>query len=230
MSAVRWIDAVIFDLDGLLVDSEPVQYAAWDAFVACYGRSLTSDLKRRMYGTRLVDSAELVARELELPLTAAEVASERDAIFFKMIPGRIQAKPGAVDLLAWLGRHGIPTALATSGHRVYVDLAIESAAIQHVFTVEVTGDQVCHGKPHPETFQTAARLLGVQPERSLVLEDSPQGVAAAVAAGALCFAVPDDPGEREVDLSAAHRVLASLDDARAAAADYGVEFSTSSQG
>ena len=226
----RPIDAVIFDLDGLLVDSEPVQYAAWDAFVTSYGCALTEELKRRMYGTRLVDSAELVARELQLAITAQQVADERDALFFEMIPGNIRAKPGALALIRTLKARSIPSALATSGHARYVDLATASAGIPRDFDVEVTGDQVERGKPDPETFLTAAQLLEVQPERTLILEDSPQGVQAAIASGAVCFAIPDAPSERLVDLSAAHLILPSLKDVLAAADDYGLVFSISSQG
>ena len=226
----RQIVAVIFDLDGLLVDSEPVQYAAWDAFVARYDRVLTDDLKRRMYGTRLTDSAEMVARELALPITARQVAAERDAIFFDMIPGNIRAKPGALELIDTLRSGSIPIALATSGHAEYVERATASAGIPRQFAVEVTGDQVERGKPHPETYLVAARLLGVQPEQALALEDSPQGVSAAVAAGMVCFAVPDAPAERAVDLSAAHTIVPSLHGVLQAAADYGLEFSNSSHG
>lgn len=226
----RSIAAVVFDLDGLLVDSEPVQYAAWDAFVSRYGRTLSDDQKRRMYGTRLVDSAELVASELSLPISAAEVAVERDSLFFEMIPGNVRAKAGAIELIQALDARSVPMALATSGHRAYVDLAIESAGIPRMFHVEVTGDQVARGKPHPETFLTAAQLLNVPVERTLVLEDSPQGAAAAVSAGAICFAIPDDPDLRQVDLSAAHRILTSLGDVLDAAGDYGIEFSNSSHG
>lgn len=226
----RPVAAVIFDLDGLLVDSEPVQYAAWDAFVAQQGRELSDDLKRRMYGTRLIDSAGMVARELGLDLTAEEVARVRDRIFFEMIPGNIPAKPGALDLIAALRNRGVPIAMATSGHAQYVDLATESAGIPRPFDVEVTGDQVERGKPHPETFLTAAHLLGVAPGQTLVLEDSPQGVQAAVAAGAICFAIPDSTLEHLSDLSSAHVVLRGLDEVLEAAADYGLDISNSSQG
>ncbi|MEZ4569136.1 MAG: HAD family phosphatase [Thermomicrobiales bacterium] len=193
-----------------MVDSEPVQFAAWDAFVARYDRQLSDDMKIRMYGTRLVDSARMVAKELALPITAEQVAVERDGLFFEQIPGNILAKPGAVELLAWLQERSILTALATSGHKAYVDLACESAGIPRRFDVEVTGDLVRHGKPHPETFLTASARLGVPPAEVLVLEDSPQGVRAAVDSGAICFAVPDNPSQRPADLSLAHAIVGSL--------------------
>lgn len=223
------IHAVIFDFDGLLVDSEPLQYAAWDAFVSRYGKVLDADIRAQMYGTRLVDSSALIAEVLELPLTPAEVAEERDALFFAMIPGRIKPKPGALELLADLEAREVKTALATSGHRRYVDAACESASIPRSFDVEVTGELVTYGKPHPETFLRAAELLGVEPGHCLVLEDSPQGVRAARAAGMVCFAVPDGI-HADVDLSPAHRILNSLADILQAAADYGLVLSAVSQG
>lgn len=225
----RPIHAVIFDFDGLLVDSEPLQFAAWDAFVARYGKVLDADIRARMYGTRLIDSSALVAELLELPLSPAEVAKERDALFFSMIPGQIKPKPGALELLEELQKRRVKTALATSGHRRYVDAACESAGIPRRFDIEVTGEMVTRGKPDPETFLTAAELLGIEPERCLVLEDSPQGVRAARAAGMVCFAVPDEP-HAGVDRSPAHLIIGSLAEVLEAACDYGLELSVVSQG
>jgi HAD superfamily hydrolase (TIGR01509 family) len=182
-----------------------------------------------MYGTRLVDSAALVAEELRLPVSAIEIARDRDELFLAIIPGRILPKRGARTLIAELKRRQISVALATSGHRRYVDLACVSAGLTGVFDVEVTGDMVSRGKPHPETYLTAARMLQVPASACLVLEDSPQGVAAALAAGMTVFAVPDAtvPG---ADLSAACVMLESLDDVLDAAVDYGLTLSSSSQG
>ncbi len=223
------IGAVIFDLDGLLVDSEPVQFAAWDEFAKRYGRTLNASLTARMYGTRLIEASELVSRELGLSLTAGEVAEERDQLFFKMITGNIAPKPGALQLLGTLSARGFPIALATSGHRRYVDEACKSAGIPRQFDVEVTGEMVVRGKPDPETFVMAGELLGVAPNRCLVLEDSPQGVAAARGAGMFCFAVPDNHAGNS-DLSAAHLVIESLFDVLPAARAYGLLLSASSQG
>lgn len=223
------IQAVIFDFDGLLVDSEPVQFEAWESYIARFGAVLSPDLRDRMYGTRLVDSARLVAEELLLPVTAEDVARDRDTLFLSIIAGRILPKPGALTLLEELKRRRVDVALATSGHRRYVDLACASAGLTGMFDVEVTGDMVSRGKPDPETYLTAATILGAPPSACLVLEDSPQGLTAARAAGMTVFAVPDAtaPG---ADLSAASAVLPSLDDVLEAAARYGLIFSSSSQG
>jgi HAD superfamily hydrolase (TIGR01509 family) len=225
----KTIQAVVFDFDGLLVDSEPVQYEAWETYIARFGAELPAKLRERMYGTRLVDSAALVSEELRLPVSAIEIARDRDELFLAIIPGRILPKRGARTLIAELKRRQISVALATSGHRRYVDLACVSAGLTGVFDVEVTGDMVSRGKPHPETYLTAARMLQVPASACLVLEDSPQGVAAARAAGMTVFAVPDAtvPG---ADLSAACVVLESLDDVLDAAVDYGLTLSSSSQG
>ncbi len=207
----RHISAVIFDLDGLLVDSEPLQIHAWREYLARHEAELTPEMLAEMYGLRLTDSSEVVVRMFDLPVTALEVARDRDEIFLELVPGNIEPRPGAREIVTELHRRGVPIALATSGHRRYADLALESAAIPRVFDVEVTGELVTLGKPDPETFLTAAEQLGIAPELCLVLEDSPNGVKAAKRAGMLCVAIPnDDTGE--FDLSMADAVLGGLDE------------------
>lgn len=204
--------AVIFDLDGLLVDSEPVQLRAWELYLAGHGHQLTDELLAQMYGRRLSDAALAAVDVLGLPVDAATVAAERDALFLGMAVGAIPAMPGALELLEQLSNLEIPLALATSGHRRYVDLALATAGIPAVFDVQVTGELVEHGKPAPDTFLVAAELLGVPASACLVLEDSPNGVRAAKAAGAHCFAV-QHLADREALLEVgADRVLDSLHD------------------
>lgn len=225
----RNILAVIFDLDGLLVDSEPVQFEAWERYLQTHGAELTSELLGRMHGTRLVDSSRMVVEALGLDVTADVVARERDALFLEMVPGRIKAKPGALDLLEYLWSRGVPTALATSGHRRYVDLALESACIPRRFDAEVTGELVERGKPDPETFLTAARSLAVEPATCLVLEDSPNGVRAARAAGMVCVAVPEALAAAD-RFEEADLIVGSLSDVLTALENQGFELSSASQG
>jgi len=205
------IEAVIFDLDGLLVDSEPLQIHAWRTYLGGLGAELTPELLGEMYGLRLTDSSEVVVRRLALEVTPEQVARDWDALFLELVPGNIEPCAGSREIVSELHRRGTKIALATSGHRRYVDLALESAAIPKVFDVEVTGEMVQRGKPDPETFLTAARLLDVTPERCLVLEDSPNGVRAAKNAGMTCIAIPNDDTSG-LDLSMADQVLGGLDE------------------
>jgi pseudouridine-5'-monophosphatase len=210
-ASLRRIGAVIFDLDGLLIDSEPLQIRAWERYLERFGAAMSPELLSRMYGLRLVDSAQLVVRELGLPVTAADVVRDRDLIFLAAVPGNIDAMPGAAELIATFRSLGVSLALATSGHRRYVDLALAAAGLARSFDVEVTGDLVAHGKPAPDTYLKAAELLGAEPTNCLALEDAPNGIRSAKAAGMLCFAVPNERTDG-LELSAADAVLASLRD------------------
>lgn len=205
------IQAVIFDLDGLLVDSEPLQIMAWREYLDGLGVALPPEVLSEMYGLRLTDASKVVVRLLELDVTPEIVARDRDRRFLEMVPGAIEPRPGAREIVQELHRRDMPMALATSGHRRYVDLALESAAIPGLFKVEVTGEMVQRGKPDPETFLTAAELLGVEPAACLVLEDSPNGVRAAKAAGMSCVAIPIEDVSG-VDVSMADAVLPSLEE------------------
>ncbi|HUG16777.1 MAG TPA: HAD family phosphatase [Thermomicrobiales bacterium] len=203
------IAAVVFDLDGLLIDSEPLQAWAWDEYVSRFGARLTPEVLRRMLGRRAVDAVEIAIEMLDLPVTGADALRDRDDIFLAAVPGAIAPMDGAPELLAELRARGVPVALATSGHRRYVDLALASAGLSGQFDVEVTGEMVTHGKPHPDTYLQAARMLDMAPERCLALEDAPNGIASAKAAGMLCFAVCADPDSPH-DISQADVVLPSL--------------------
>ena len=205
------IQAVIFDLDGLLVVSEPLQLRAWDAYLRQHGAALTPALLQRMLGLRLVDSAALVQRELRLPVAVQDVVRDRDELFLASVPGNIHAMPGAGKLVDTLHAHGTRLALATSGHRRYVDLALAGAGLRGVFEVEVTGELVEHGKPAPDTYLRACELLHLPPAACLALEDAPNGVASAKAAGLWCIAVPDPMAER-AQFSAADAIVRSLDE------------------
>ncbi|HUZ03333.1 MAG TPA: HAD family phosphatase [Thermomicrobiaceae bacterium] len=204
--------AVVFDLDGLLVDSEPVQIAAWEAFLAELGHSLDRALLAEMFGLRIWDSARLVVERLVLDLTVDAVVQRRDELFFASLPGRLIAMPGAIEIVAELRGRGVPLALATSGHRRYVDVALDEIGLAGAFDVEVTGDAVARGKPAPDIYLSAAKRLGVEPGACVALEDAPLGVASAKSAGMRCLAVPNSMTAGLPGLEAADAVLESLSD------------------
>src|SRR5262245_55484714 len=105
------ISAVVFDLDGLLIDSEPLQLAAWERYLARFGAVLTPRLLHSMLGLRLVDSAVVVVEALDLPVRPEEVIRDRDAIFLASVPGAISAMPGARELIAKVRELGLRTGL-----------------------------------------------------------------------------------------------------------------------
>jgi len=186
------IRAVLFDFDGLLADSEPLQKAAWHTYVARFDRVLEPELINRMFGLRLTESAALVRDELKLPATVEQVMQERDRLFLSSLRGVLHPMPGAVETVAHVRQLGLYVALATSGHQRYVTVALSELGLTNAFDVIVTGDTVPRGKPAPDIFLRAAELLDIAPAQCVVVEDAPHGVSAAHAAEMLAVAVPNE--------------------------------------
>ena len=188
------IQALIFDLDGVLVDSEPLTDIALTALLQQHGCTIDwsdQELTTRLMGRRMTDILEVVAEICGIPTPGAELNATLEALRRELIPGRLQPYAGAADLLTVARTADLRLALATSGHRSYVDAILAEARLTGCFDVEVTGEEVTHGKPHPETYLLAASRLGIDPAACVVLEDAPNGIAAAVAAGMRALAVPN---------------------------------------
>ncbi len=203
------IQAVLFDLDGLLADSEPLQKAAWHTYLAQHGHALNPSLIERMFGLRLWESAELVRVELGLSFPVEQIMTERDEVFLRSLANTLQPMPYAREAVAAARRHKLYTALATSGHRRYVQIALREIRLTSGFDVIVTGDAVTRGKPDPDIFLRAAALLDLPPAQCVVVEDTLHGITAARAAGMLAVAVPNAL-TRELDFSAADMIYPSL--------------------
>uniref|UniRef100_A0A831X7Q7 HAD family phosphatase n=1 Tax=Thermorudis peleae TaxID=1382356 RepID=A0A831X7Q7_9BACT len=204
------VRGVVFDLDGLLVDSEPLQIAAWQAFLAGHGKRLDEGLLNELFGLRLRDSARLVIERLGLSLTLEQVLAERDAIFLDSLAGQLRAMPGARELVTELAERGVPLGLATSGHRHYVERALVEIGLASAFSVVVTAEDVERGKPAPDCYRLAVDRLGLPPEACLALEDAPLGVRAARAAGLRCLAIPNEHTRSLPGLEEADAILPSL--------------------
>ncbi len=219
MSTLRSMRAIIFDLDGLMVDSEPLAEWAWNRVLGRYGQRLDSQTMLDILGLRVVDSARLICERFRLPISPQQAADERDRLFLDAVPTRLRPCPGLYPLLDELAdERGLPLGIATSGHRRYVTLALGTLAIESFFQAIATGDEVARGKPAPDVYLLAAARLGVPPARCLALEDAPLGVAAARAAGMVCVAVPN-PRVVLRHFTEAHRILLSLEDVRVALDD-----------
>ena len=187
--------AVLWDMDGVLVDSEPLWTLAEVELARALGGEWTDEIKALVVGTRLDVSVPTILRFYGVPVGPAQVAWAADFLLDRMTQ-LYKTEPvlmaGAQELLAQLRAAGIPVALVSSSYRALVDSVL--AAGVGPFDLTLAGDEVTHAKPHPEPYLTAASRLGVDPARCVVVEDSPSGVASAEAAGAAVVAVPSVPG------------------------------------
>jgi beta-phosphoglucomutase len=202
--------AVIFDMDGVLVDSEPLTIRAYMQAASEFG----VELDPQEFVRRVVIEGMLIRSLLELrggdPADWDGVFRRKTEIYRTLVQEELQMMPGAREVLADLNRSGIPCALATSASRVTMDLVFEAHGLAPYFGATVTLEDVANQKPSPEAFLRAAALLNVSPDRCVVIEDAPKGIAAAKAAGMACVAVPT-PLSRSDDLSPADLIVGSLE-------------------
>jgi HAD superfamily hydrolase (TIGR01509 family) len=181
--------AVLWDMDGTLVDTEPYWIAEERALVELHGGVWTDEHAYQLVGNDLMVSARYILDHAPVPLTPVEVVNELLAGVVRRVSRHVPWQPGARELLEALGEAGVPCALVTMSWRSLADVFVGSLPVG-TFAAVITGDEVVHGKPHPEPYRAAARALGVELHRCVAIEDSPPGVASAVAAGVPTIAVP----------------------------------------
>ncbi len=182
--------AVIFDMDGVLVDSEPVNFQAMRRLLARYSLEYTEEDDRRFRGRRNLDLfATLRAAHPSLP-REAELDGEYTALLTSLIRQSCRPLPGVPDVLHMLADRGYRLALASSSTPGVIAETLRSLGIDGVFALTVSGVEVPQGKPAPDIFLQAARRLHLPAAQCVVIEDSRNGVLAAVAAGMPCVAVP----------------------------------------
>jgi HAD superfamily hydrolase (TIGR01509 family) len=185
--------AVLFDMDGTLVDSEKLWTIALDDYAAHRGGALSESTREQMVGSNMNRSMRLLLTDLGLPGGDAEVAAAAQWVAGRMaelFAEGLPWRPGAAEALREANRLGLRAALVTSTIRSLTERALETIGRDH-FEVTVCGDEVDgHNKPDPEPYLKAARLLGVDPVDCVAVEDSPTGVASAEAAGCAVIAIP----------------------------------------
>lgn len=184
------VSALIFDMDGLLVDSEPLDRSTMIALLRGYNQEWRPDAIRNLAGRRLPEFMAAIAEAYGLTAPIPELCQAFETQFIASVAGQVAPLPGVHDLIAFGRASGLKLALASSGWRHYVDAILVEAGLAGAFDAEVTGDEVERGKPHPDPFLLAAGRLGVRPEQCVVFEDAPAGVEAAVAAGMHVIAIP----------------------------------------
>lgn len=175
--------AFIFDMDGVIVDSNPHHRLAWVAFNRRYGLETTEAMLQRMYGKR---NDQIVRDYFGDHLSDEEVLArgfEKEALYREMVGGKVEEMlvPGLREFL--IKYHNVPKAVASNAEPANIDFFLDRAQLRPYFTVVVDGHQVSRPKPFPDVYLHAAKLLGVRPVDCVVFEDSHSGVEAAVAAG-----------------------------------------------
>ena len=181
--------AVLWDMDGTLVDTEPYWMAAEHALVEEHGGLWTDEHAHQLVGNDLLVSAEYIRAHSPIELTPVEIVHELLAGVVARVQEHVPWRPGARVLLESLVAHGVPCALVTMSWESLATAVVGNLP-DGTFDAVITGDVVLHGKPHPEPYLRAARVLGVELSACIAIEDSPPGVASAVAAGIRTIAVP----------------------------------------
>jgi HAD superfamily hydrolase (TIGR01509 family) len=209
--------AVVFDLDGLMFNTEQLYQEVCAMMLQRRGHDWTQDLLDAMMGRPTPVAMAIMIEHRGLDDTVEELIVETDETFLDILDGRLEPMPGVFDLLAALEAHDVPKAIATSSGRAFVENVLDRFGLAPRFAEILTAESVTEGKPHPEIYLKAASALGRDPSEVLVLEDSENGCRAAVAAGMFAVAVPGDHS-RGHDFTGAALVVDSLEDERVYAA------------
>jgi len=185
-------DAVIFDMDGLMLDTEPLAARAWDEAAAGLGVGFDMALAQAMIGRNFADCSAMLRAHYAAPYPVDALLAGWHAAYDAIVEREgLAVKPGVHELLGWLEANAIKRAVATSTRRERAVSKLERTALLPRFHQIVGGDEVARGKPAPDIYVEAARRLGASAASCLVLEDSEPGVRAALAAGMLPIMVPD---------------------------------------
>src|SRR3954454_21410693 len=186
--------AVVFDCDGLLLDTESAWTRGEDVLYRRYGRKFTLEDKQELLGTSAEKSRGIFERHLGLPGRGAEIAAQLRELVLDEVRRTAPPMPGAVELVAALRAAGIPVGVASNSPRAVVERALRTAGLHDAFDAVVTADDVEHAKPAPDVYLANCRALGADPEHSVALEDSHTGVGAALAARMFVIGVPSLAG------------------------------------
>lgn len=186
------IEAVLFDMDGLMFDTERLWTEAWMQTAAENDLPVTLDIVAAMRGRTLEDCRQVCRAALGADFDFDSYQEKTRVVMDRLVNSRgLAKKPGLVELLEELRRRGLPAVVCTSTRRATTERYLRAAGIDGFFKGQICGDEVTRGKPDPEVFLKGAALAGVSPARCIVLEDSPNGIRAGAAAGCKAVMVPD---------------------------------------
>jgi HAD superfamily hydrolase (TIGR01509 family) len=191
--------AVLFDMDGTVIDNVPLHQAVWAEFTRLHGLNLSGDQLAFAKGRKAIEAVEHFWPAAS-PSEVASLTAARQALYRERLTGSDLVTPvaGVEAFLRALGKLGIPRVLATSAPLLNVQAVLREFPLAPLFEAIVASDDIHHGKPHPEIFLTAAARAGAAPSRCLVAEDSEAGVVAAKAAGCFCLGLATTQSEADL--------------------------------
>lgn len=202
---------VIFDFDGVIVDTEPLYFQAMQQMAKKRGKDFSLETKKEVMGTGGLLSMKIMKERLALRESPEELLKERGEIYGALLKQfGISPMPGLFSALNLFNEMGFDKAIASSAQRKWIELGLKSLGITQEFKVIISGEEVKEAKPNPEIFLLASKRLGIKKERCLVLEDTITGVKAAKAAGMRCIAIPNQYN-RDEDFSRADITICSLE-------------------
>ncbi len=204
------IRAVVFDLDGLMFDTEALFFRVSSEMLAARGKQFTPEIMRAMIGRRSRDAGHMLKTMTGLEESVDELLAEVRERFYAVMDTAVHPTPGLFHLLDRLKQLGLPLGVATSSGRAYAERLLVGHGLRERFAVLLGAEDVSQGKPEPEIYLRAAERFGVPTRSLLVLEDSPAGVAAGVSAGAFVVGVPHEHSPAEA-LQSAHLIVPRLD-------------------
>jgi len=205
------IQAIVFDMDGLMVDTEKLYFEVESALARKYGKTFTREVMRAMMGTKGVDSFRIFQEQLGIDEDPEVLLEFREEGYNRLLHEKLEPMPGLFLLLELAEQYRYRKAIATSSPVSQMNFIIDQLGVRKFFELLVSGDEVEQGKPHPEIYQKVSGRLGLRSDQCLVLEDTENGVRSAKGAGMYCIAVPNE-FTKDHDFALADRVISSLEE------------------
>ncbi|MGB7342024.1 MAG: HAD family phosphatase [Phototrophicaceae bacterium] len=204
--------AIIFDMDGTLVDSEVVWDIAEREMFAEMGLEYNETIREQVIGLRLDEFFEKLIGIYGIDNTVEDLSENLVARMLKKIPEMVEQKSGAQAIIEWTAAQNIPYCIASSSSMAIIEATVKAQNWESLIPHLYTADSVERGKPAPDVYLYAAEQLGVDAKDCLALEDSPNGARSAVAAGMTCYAVPDSHSSPEKFEGITPHVFNTLDE------------------
>lgn len=209
------IKAVIWDVDGTMVDSQPLHDRSWNKALAEYGYSfadISPEILKHKAGKKPINIAEEFVTDIKLLISPSELFKIKNEYFMSAIRNELEPMSDLTETIKSMNQSGYRQAIGSSMTAEYVSLILDMYQLKNYFEIIVTGEQVTKGKPDPEIYLSVSKKLKLQPNECVVIEDATSGIKAAKGAGCLCIALLN-PDEVE-DLSEADSVIKTLTEIR----------------